>query len=152
MNQQQQQQLTLQQQRLEQQLSQCASTTDISRLENKVDALQDGLSSVLKLLAHRGHPECSSHAAVEVPCKRARSELTAAAASPLDDNEIFGSVLSYVGYGDYFYVAGFAEGGGGAISASLTQKHRLTSSVNCAYSVKLWYERLHGWRLTTAHS
>jgi hypothetical protein len=26
--------------------------------------------------------------------------------STLDDNEIFGTVLSYVGYGDYFYVAG----------------------------------------------
>jgi hypothetical protein len=40
--------------------------------------------------------------------KRARAESAALALSPspLDDNEIFGAVLSYVGFGEYFYVSG----------------------------------------------
>jgi hypothetical protein len=63
----------------------------------------------MKLLAHRGHPVYTSTSVVDVPCKRARAESSAAAASPLDDNDFFSSVLSYVGFGEYFYVAGLCR-------------------------------------------
>jgi hypothetical protein len=107
MSQQQQQHLDSQLQMLEQQLGQSASKNDVSRLEKKVDALHEGLSAVLKLLTQRAHPDSSSAVAAEGPHKRARAEPAAPTAlAPLDDNEIFGSVLSYVGLGEYFYVAG----------------------------------------------
>jgi hypothetical protein len=83
----------------------CEAST---QLNSKVDALQDGLSAVVKLLTQVANfqAQSSTSAAVEVPCKRARTELASSAVSPLDDNEIFGSVLSYVGFGEYFFVAG----------------------------------------------
>eukprot|EP00953_Heterococcus_sp_UTEX-ZZ885_P018731 10466-Heterococcus_DN1.PRE.2 len=91
--------------------SSCEAT---AQLNSKVDhlhkglgALQQGLSAVLKLLTQRGHADSSSVAgAEEVPRKRARAESAASASSPLDDDEILGTVLGYVGYGEYFYVAG----------------------------------------------
>jgi hypothetical protein len=84
-------------------------------LNSKVDALQHNLSAVLQLLTERANSDRSASSAAAAaaassastePCSRARAESTVAAASPLDDNEIFGSVLAYVGYGEYFYVAG----------------------------------------------
>ena len=65
MSQQQQQHLDSQLQMLEQQLGQCASKNDVSRLEKKVDALHEGLSAVLKLLTQRAHPDSSSAVAAE---------------------------------------------------------------------------------------
>eukprot|EP00953_Heterococcus_sp_UTEX-ZZ885_P018733 10466-Heterococcus_DN1.PRE.4 len=86
--------------------------TDVQKLNSKVDALQHNLSAVVQLLTKRAHPErSSSSSAVTVApasaqlCKRTRPE-AASPASPFDDNEILGTVLSFVGYGEYFYVAG----------------------------------------------
>jgi hypothetical protein len=100
-------------------MDQCASKADISELNMKVDALHN---TVLRLIAQGTHTESFSSAAVEAAYiesraesqgsggsrlyKRTRAERAAAPVSALDDNEIFGTVLSYVGYGDYCYVAG----------------------------------------------
>jgi hypothetical protein len=83
-------------------------------------------------ITQREQPATSSRAAVEVPCKRARAESTASTAlSPLDDNEIFGAVLSYVGFGEYFYVAGVCRRWRGRYisfchaNARAAEKHKL---------------------------
>jgi hypothetical protein len=105
----------------------CEATTQLS---SKVDALQHGLSAVLKLLAHRGHPDSSLFSAAEVSCKRKRAE-AASAVSPFDDDEIFGTVLDYVGYGEYFYVAGVCRRWRGRYisychaNARANEKHKL---------------------------
>jgi hypothetical protein len=78
--------------------------TSTAQLNSKVDALQEGLSAVLRILEQQAPHQNTAVAASQGPCKRARAE-SSVAASPLDNSEIFDAVFSYVGYGEYFYVA-----------------------------------------------
>jgi hypothetical protein len=109
------------------------------RLNSKVDALQEGLGAVLRILGQRTPHQSTIATASEGPCKRARVEAAAAAApSPLDNTEIFGSVFSYVGFGEYFYVAAVCRKWRGAyISlchkwAKATEKHKHKLRTKCS--------------------
>jgi hypothetical protein len=98
--------------------------TSTAQLNSKIDA-------VLRMLGQQASQQTTTITVAE-ELKRARAESTAASASsPLDDNEIFGAVLSYVGYGEYFYVAKVCRKWRGAyISlchrlAKAAEKHKL---------------------------
>jgi hypothetical protein len=104
--------------------------TSTAQLNSKVIALQEGLSAVLRILGQQAPHQNTAAAASQGPCKRARAESSLAAAT-LDNSEIFSSVFSYVGYGEYFYVAAVCRKWRGAyISlchrlAKATEKHKL---------------------------
>eukprot|EP00953_Heterococcus_sp_UTEX-ZZ885_P018734 10466-Heterococcus_DN1.PRE.5 len=102
--------------------------TFTAQLNSKIDA-------VLRMLGQQASQQSATVAVVEEPRKRARAESTAAS-SPLDNKEIFGAVLSYVGYGEYFYVAKVCRRWRGAYislchrSAKAAEKHKLRTEAS----------------------
>jgi hypothetical protein len=118
----------------QQNLEQCSADVracreDIRKSYEATAQLNSKVDAVLRILGQQVPNQSTTAAAVEEPLKRARAAV--AAASPLDRHWIFTSVLSYVGFGEYFYVAAVCRKWRGAYisfchaNARAAEKHKL---------------------------